>query len=87
VGHTLDTDSDIDTIFQTFGVDIYGYDMLDRKLLHILGDTYSGRAVGLSTLAQMIGEEVHTIEDVVEPYLLQSGMIERTARGRIITPK
>ena len=68
-------------------MDIYGLDMLDRKLLTHLRDTFGGRPVGLSTLAQVIGEEVPTIEDVVEPYLLQIGFIERTPRGRQITKK
>lgn len=52
-----------------------------------LMDTFSGRPVGLTTIASVIGEEVATIEDVVEPYLLQIGFIERTPRGRQITLK
>ena len=50
-------------------------------------DTFGGRATGLSTLASVVGEEVATIEDVVEPFLLQIGLIERTPRGRQITKK
>ncbi len=52
-----------------------------------LVESFHGKPVGLSTLASVIGEEVATIEDVVEPYLLQIGFIERTPRGRQITIK
>jgi len=54
--------------------------MLDRKLMKHLLDSFYGKPVGLSTLASVIGEEIATIEDVVEPYLLQIGFIERTPR-------
>jgi Holliday junction DNA helicase RuvB len=76
-----------DAIFDGFGVDEQGLDILDRKLLTHLLETFGGRATGLSTLASVIGEEVATIEDVVEPFLLQIGLIERTPRGRQITKK
>lgn len=66
---------------------MYGLDILDRKLMEHLVTTFHGSAVGLSTLASIIGEEVGTIEDVVEPYLLQIGFLERTPRGRKITKK
>jgi holliday junction DNA helicase RuvB len=55
-------------------------------MTHLM-ESFHGRPVGLSTLASVVGEEVATIEDVVEPYLLQIGFIERTPRGRQITPK
>jgi Holliday junction DNA helicase RuvB len=55
--------------------------------MYHLVDTFHSKPVGLSTLASVIGEEVATIEDVVEPYLLQIGLIERTPRGRQITMK
>jgi Holliday junction DNA helicase RuvB len=61
-------------------------DGLDRKLLEALGRQFAGKPVGLGTLASIIGEEESTIEDVVEPYLLKIGYIERTPRGRQITP-
>lgn len=66
-------------------MDTYGLDLLDRKLMRHLLETFHGKPVGLSTLASVIGEEIATIEDVVEPYLLQIGFIERTPRGRQIT--
>ncbi len=68
-------------------MDNHGLDILDRKLLSSLMTGFHGRPVGLSTLASVVGEEVATIEDVVEPYLLQIGFIERTPRGRQITQK
>ncbi len=87
IGKSIQTQKDCEEIFIGFGVDAYGLDILDRKLLTHLMEGFHGRPVGLSTLASVIGEEVATIEDVVEPYLLQIGFIERTPRGRQITMK
>lgn len=67
-------------------VDKIGLDMLDRKLLLTIIEKFSGGPVGLATLAAAIGEEPDTIEDVLEPYLLQQGFLVRTARGRMATP-
>lgn len=86
-GRRIDSKKDCDAIFEGFGVDSAWLDVLDRKLLSHLKDTFGGRPTGLSTIASVIGEEVATIEDVVEPYLLQIGLIERTPRGRQITKK
>ena len=66
---------------------MYGLDILDKKLLQHLYSDGNPRVMGLTTLASLIGEEVSTIEDIVEPYLLQIGFIERTPRGRQITTK
>jgi Holliday junction DNA helicase RuvB len=66
-------------------VDELGLDRLDRAILHAICAKFSGGPVGLSTLAVAVGEERDTIEDVYEPYLLQLGMLKRTARGRIAT--
>jgi Holliday junction DNA helicase RuvB len=63
-------------------VDAIGLDELDRKILRVLCDTFEGRAVGLGTIADAVGESADTIEDVYEPYLLQEGLIVRTPRGR-----
>lgn len=73
-------------IFADLGIDEAGLDGLDRKLLEALAWQFSGKPVGLGTLASIVGEEESTIEDVVEPYLLKVGYIERTPRGRQITP-
>jgi len=66
-------------------VDTRGLDQMDRKLLEVLIDTYQGGPAGLETLAASIGEEKDTIEDVIEPYLLQEGFLARTPRGRTAT--
>ena len=66
-------------------VDTNGFDALDRKLLMTMIDNFSGGPVGLDTLAAAINEERGTIEDVLEPYLLQQGFIMRTPRGRVVT--
>lgn len=66
-------------------VDQHGFDMLDRKLLLTLIEKFDGGPVGIDTLAAAIGEERGTIEDVLEPYLLQQGFLMRTPRGRQAT--
>jgi len=66
-----------------FGVDTLGLDKVDRAILDVLCRKFAGRAVGLTTLAQCIGEEPSTVEDAYEPYLLQQGLLQRTARGRM----
>jgi Holliday junction DNA helicase RuvB len=68
-----------------FGVDDLGLDPLDRGILDTLCRRFSGRPVGLTTLAVSVSEDPETIEDVVEPYLMQAGLMQRTARGRIAT--
>ncbi|MBD2805354.1 Holliday junction branch migration DNA helicase RuvB [Xenorhabdus sp. ZM] len=66
-------------------VDSAGFDYLDRKLLVAIIDKFMGGPVGLDNLAAAIGEERETIEDVLEPFLIQQGFIQRTPRGRIAT--
>ncbi len=68
-------------------VDAVGLDRLDREILRTICEKFSGGPVGLSTLAAAIGEEQDTLEDVYEPYLIQLGLIERTARGRAATAR
>lgn len=67
-------------------VDSLGLDKSDRLMLMTLIEKYNGGPVGLETLAATIGEEADTVEDVYEPYLMQLGLINRTPRGRVITP-
>ncbi len=67
-------------------VDKLGFDAMDRKFLYTLIDKFQGGPVGLETLAAAISEDRGTIEDVIEPYLLQEGYIIRTPRGRIAAP-
>ena len=66
-------------------VDALGLDVMDRKLLLAVIEKFAGGPVGLDNLAHAIGEEADTIEDVVEPYLIQQGYLQRTPRGRIAT--
>ncbi|MGH8978453.1 MAG: Holliday junction branch migration DNA helicase RuvB [Acidimicrobiia bacterium] len=68
-----------------FEVDERGLDKVDRAILTALCRTFTGRAVGLGTLAVAVGETPETVEDVYEPFLLQCGLIERTPRGRVAT--
>ena len=67
------------------GVDANGLDELDRKYLRTLARTYRGGPVGLETLAATIGEDADTLEDLVEPFLLRSGLLARTRQGRRLT--
>ena len=68
-------------------IDDMGLDSIDRRLLKTLIEKYQGKPVGIETLATTLGEEVTTIEDVYEPYLIQIGYISRTPRGRIALPE
>lgn len=67
-------------------VDPHGLDLMDRKLLETIIHKFDGGPVGVDNLAAAIGEESDTIEEVIEPYLIQHGFIQRTPRGRIATP-
>jgi Holliday junction DNA helicase RuvB len=66
-------------------VDVLGLDMMDRKLLLAVIEKFGGGPVGVENLAHAVGEEADTIEDVLEPYLIQQGYLQRTPRGRIAT--
>jgi Holliday junction DNA helicase RuvB len=66
-------------------VDPLGFDVMDRKLLEAVIHRFDGGPVGLDNLAAAIGEEAGTIEDVIEPYLIQQGFLQRTPRGRTAT--
>lgn len=68
-------------------VDNEGFDIMDRKLLHAIIDKFMGGPVGLDNVAAAIGEERETIEDVIEPFLIQQGFLQRTPRGRIATDR
>jgi len=68
------------------GVDDKGLDKLDRQYLQVLIDYYQGGPVGVESIAATLGEDVVTLEDVVEPYLLQIGFVQRTSRGRKLLP-
>jgi Holliday junction DNA helicase RuvB len=70
---------------RTLGIDELGLDEIDRKLIRVLLEHYKGGPVGIETLAATLNEEVDTLEDVLEPYLLKTGLLKRTPRGRELT--
>ncbi|MEZ5995695.1 MAG: Holliday junction branch migration DNA helicase RuvB [Hyphomonadaceae bacterium] len=76
-----------DSALKRLEVDADGLDMLDRRYLHALVETYSGGPVGVDTLAAALAEARDAIEDVIEPYLMQQGFVMRTPRGRCAAPK
>ncbi len=85
-------DGIIDTVMTAKALDMMeidelGLDPADRNMLLQILETYGDRAVGLNTIAALTGDEATTIEEYYEPYLMQIGFIERTPRGRIVTPK
>ncbi|KJR39662.1 Holliday junction DNA helicase RuvB [Vibrio navarrensis] len=76
-----------DLALNMLDVDSQGFDYMDRKLLLAIMEKFSGGPVGLDNMAAAIGEEKDTIEDVLEPYLIQQGYLQRTPRGRIATDR
>jgi Holliday junction DNA helicase RuvB len=81
-------DMDISTkALELLEVDELGLDPADRMLLTAIIDSYNGGPVGVETLAALTAEERSTIEDFIEPYLMQIGLLERTPRGRKVTHK
>ena len=87
IGKDICDDIVLEDIFTSIGIDELGLDYLDSKILNTIQETFSWWPVGLNTLASAVWEEEATIEDVVEPYLLQIWFLERTPRGRKITRK
>lgn len=83
---TIDLDITFDSL-NRLKVDEYGLDQIDIEYLDALINKFNGGPVGVETIATAIGEEVTTIEDVVEPFLLQEGFVKRTQRGRVATDK
>ncbi len=79
------TKSLADRALAMLDVDLHGLDVMDRKLLEAVIHRFDGGPVGLDNVAAAIGEERDTIEDVIEPYLIQQGFLQRTPRGRIAT--
>ncbi|MFN8943806.1 MAG: Holliday junction DNA helicase RuvB C-terminal domain-containing protein, partial [Pseudobdellovibrionaceae bacterium] len=67
------------------GVDQYGLDLMDRKILTLIHEKYANGPVGIETLAAALSEDRGTLEEVYEPYLIQEGLIQKTQRGRCLT--
>lgn len=80
------TESVAREVLDILDVDRYGLDAVDRNILWTMIEKFGGGPVGLETLAASIGEDSGTLEDVYEPYLLQNGFLQRTPRGRVVTP-
>jgi Holliday junction DNA helicase RuvB len=79
-------DNDIaDRALNMLNVDHHGFDHLDRRMLMTMIDKFAGGPVGVESLAAALSEERDTIEDVLEPYLIQQGFVMRTPRGRVVT--
>lgn len=72
---------------ESLGIDALGLDSMDRKILETMSDKFKGGPVGLNTIASALSEEQATIEDIYEPFLIQLGFMERTARGRLVTER
>ena len=85
-GNGVITDEIAHLALEMLSVDQNGFDIMDRKLLLAVIERFSGGPVGVDSIAAAIGEEKGTIEDVLEPYLIQQGFLMRTSRGRIATP-
>ena len=79
------TEQVADEALSRLEVDKYGLDRNDRRILQTIVKTFGGGPVGIETIAAAVSEESDTIEDVIEPYLMQLGLIQRTPRGRIAT--
>jgi Holliday junction DNA helicase RuvB len=67
-------------------VDAIGLDQMDRKYLTIIAESFNGGPVGIETIAAALSEPRDAIEDIIEPYLIQKGFVQRTPRGRVLTP-
>ena len=83
-GHPLVDAATADAALTRLEVDALGLDAMDRRYLHMIADIYGGGPVGVETLAAGLGEPRDTIEEVIEPFLIQLGLLARTARGRCL---
>ncbi len=75
----------VDDSFKRLEIDSLGLERYDREILRAIAEKYGGGPVGAETLAISVGESVDTLEDYYEPFLIQSGLVQRTPRGRILT--
>jgi len=85
-GKTIIEKDLVDQAMKTLQIDSEGLDDMDRRLLRTIGEMYNGGPVGIEALAATLHEEVDTLADVIEPYLLKIGFLKRTTRGRELTP-
>jgi Holliday junction DNA helicase RuvB len=87
VGTGVITHEAADAAMRMLKIDPEGFDQLDRRMLHVIIDSFDGGPVGVESLAAALSEERGTLEDVIEPYLIQQGYLIRTARGRMASAK
>jgi Holliday junction DNA helicase RuvB len=76
-----------DKALQRLEVDSQGFDQLDRRYLKLIAESFGGGPVGVETIAAALSEPRDAIEEIVEPYLIQQGFVQRTPRGRLLTPQ
>lgn len=81
------TDALADKALLALEVDAHGLDTLDRRYLAVIAESFGGGPVGIETISAALSEPRDAIEDIVEPYLIQQGFVQRTPRGRLLTPK
>ena len=81
------TQEQADAALSRLGVDSLGLDQMDRRYLRCIGETYGGGPVGIETLAAALSEPRDALEDIIEPYLMQIALVQRTPRGRMLGPK
>ncbi len=84
-GNGIITQDLANSALNKLGVDRFGLDLMDRRILQLIHEKYAGGPVGVDTIAAALSEERDTIEEVYEPFLLQEGFIQKTQRGRVIT--
>jgi Holliday junction DNA helicase RuvB len=87
VGNGTITQHSADAAMKMLKIDPEGFDQLDRRMLHVIIDSFDGGPVGVESLAAALSEERGTLEDVIEPFLIQQGYLIRTARGRMASAK
>ena len=83
---TINLDT-LEATFELLQIDELGLDQADRQVLQVIIENHQGGPVGLGTIANSLSEDIQTIEEVYEPYLIQAGLLARTRRGRLVTPK
>jgi Holliday junction DNA helicase RuvB len=86
-GHKAIDAKAADEALSRLEVDRLGFDSMDRKYLSLIAENYGGGPVGAETLAAALAEQRDVIEEVIEPYLIQQGLLQRTPRGRLLTDK
>jgi Holliday junction DNA helicase RuvB len=86
-GHAVIDSGVANEALNLLGVDQFGLDDMDRRIMLTIIDKFEGGPIGLETLATVVCEEKNTLEDVYEPFLIQSGFLNRTPRGRMATAR